>query len=56
MGPQERTIFIAFGFVAAFIAFILVYFFLNILRQHRLYRKLQLDKLHSSKVQSKNLD
>ena len=47
MGPQERTIFIGFGFVAMLIALILVYFFLNMFKQRRLYRQLQLDKLNA---------
>ncbi len=47
MTPQERTVFIAFGFIVIFIAIILLYIFLNIFKQHRLFRQLQLDKLNA---------
>ncbi len=47
MGPQERTIFIAFGFVVAFMAMMITYFFLNIFKHHRRFRQLQFDKLNA---------
>lgn len=47
MGPQERTIFIAFGYVTAFIALILCYFLYNIFKQQRKYRILQKAKLNA---------
>ena len=54
MGPQERTIFIAFGFVVAFMAMMITYFFLNIFKHHRRFRQLQFDKLNAEIYASDN--
>lgn len=47
MGPQERTIFIAFAVVAGFIAMVVGLFFYNIFKQQYRYRKLQKEKLNA---------
>lgn len=47
MGTEERKIFIAFGIVASFIGLVIVFFFVNILKQQRRYKQLQKDKLNS---------
>jgi signal transduction histidine kinase len=47
MGTEERKIFIAFGIVSAFIGLVILFFFINLLKQQRRYRKLQKDKLNS---------
>lgn len=47
MGTEERKIFIAFGIVSAFIGLVILFFFINLLKQQRRYRQLQKDKLNS---------
>lgn len=47
MGPQERTIFIAFSCVAAFLGVVIFIFFYNMYRQHRKYNQLQVEKLNA---------
>ena len=47
MGAQERTILIAFLYVIGFIAVVLIYFFYNLFKQQRSYKKLQQDKLNA---------
>ena len=47
MGPQEGNIFIAFSLVAAFLAALLVYFFISLFKQDRQYKKLQTEKLNA---------
>jgi len=47
MGTEERKIFIAFGIVAGFIGLVILFFFINILKQQRRYRILQKEKLNS---------
>jgi len=47
MGTEERKIFIAFGIVSAFIGLVVLFFFINLLKQQRRYRQLQKEKLNS---------
>jgi signal transduction histidine kinase len=47
MGTEERKIFIAFGIVSAFIGLVILFFFINLLKQQRRYRQLQKEKLNS---------
>ncbi len=47
MGTEERKIFIAFGIVSSFIGLLILFFFVNLLKQQRRYRQLQKDKLNS---------
>ncbi|MEN9698020.1 MAG: hypothetical protein RLZ56_1441 [Bacteroidota bacterium] len=47
MGTQEGTVFIAFGIVAGFIGLVILFFFINLLKQQRRYRALQKEKLNS---------
>jgi signal transduction histidine kinase len=47
MGTEERKIFIAFGIVSTFIGLMIVFFFINLLKQQRRYRELQKEMLNS---------
>ena len=47
MGTEERKIFIAFGIVSTFIGLMILFFFINLLKQQRRYRQLQKEKLNS---------
>lgn len=54
MGTEERKIFIAFGWVATYIAALMIYFIVNLLRQQKKYKKLQKEKL-ISEIQASEL-
>jgi signal transduction histidine kinase len=47
MGPQETTIFIAFGWVAALIGVLIIYLIFVFNKQQKKYRQLQKDKLNA---------
>ena len=47
MGTEERKIFIAFVIVSTFIGLVILFFFVNLLKQQRRYRQLQKEKLNS---------
>ena len=47
MGTEERKIFIAFGIVSALIGLLILFFFVNLLKQQRRYSQLQKEKLNS---------
>ena len=47
MGPHERDIFIAFSSVFGFVAFIIVFFFINTYKQQRKFKALQKEKLNA---------
>jgi len=47
MGTEERTIFIAFGIVAIFLAVIILFFLYNLYYQQKKYRQLQREKVNA---------
>ena len=47
MGTQEREIFIAFSLVAGFLALLILFFFFNLFKQSRKYKRLQTEKLNA---------
>ena len=47
MGTEEGKIFIAFSLVAAFLAVLMLFFFINLFAQTRKYKRLQKEKLNA---------